>query len=167
MTGDAILIQFPTRHALTLALDHLMAVDSLTIERAAVLVRRDDRPTVLEGQIGASETGVVGALLGVVLVLVGSVAAGAFTLPGLWPIAALIAAALLGAAVGFGVGWLAGGLIARMRRSPELVALADGLDPGHPALVLYVPDAKAALPTVRAELVPYRAEYVERVRLDN
>jgi len=165
VTDDLILIQFPTRHALTEALKHLTALESLRIEGAAVIARaQDGEVTVLEGHVGPDEGGIAGGTLGAALAVLGVASFGALAIPGVGAIIALGAGALGGALVGGLTGRAAGELIERGFRSDTLVELADGLEAGHPALVLTVADPKAALPLVKAELVSYRAEVIERVR---
>ncbi|MBL8147213.1 MAG: hypothetical protein JNL34_12585 [Anaerolineae bacterium] len=166
MTDDLILIQFPTRHALTEALHHLMTLEALHIEGAAVVARaQDGEVTVLEGHIGPDEGGIAGGTLGAALAMLGVVSFGALALPGIGPIIALGAGALAGALVGGLTGRAAGEMIERSFRSGTLAELAVGLEAGHPALVLTLTDPKAALPLIKAELAHYRAELVERVRL--
>jgi uncharacterized membrane protein len=165
VTDDLILIQFPSRHALTEGLNHLMTVDELQIEHAAVLARaHDGEVTVLEGHIGADEGGIAGGTLGAALAVLGVVSFGALALPGIGAVIALGTGALVGALVGGFTGRAAGEMVERGFRSETLAELAQGLEADHPALVLTVTGPKAALPVIKAELVPYRAEVVERVR---
>ena len=165
MTDDLILIQFATRHALTEGLNHLMMVEELHIEHAAVVARaQDGEVTVLEGHIGPDEGGIAGGTLGAALAVLGVASFGALALPGIGVIVALGAGALVGALVGGFTGRAAGEMVERGFRSEPLVALAEGLEADHPALVLTVTDPKAALPLIKDELMPYRAEFVERVR---
>jgi uncharacterized membrane protein len=98
------------------------------------------------------------------MVVLGVVSFGALALPGVGPIIALGAGALGGALVGGLTGRAAGELVERGFRNDTLIELAEGLQAGHPALVLTVADPKAALPLIRTALVPYRAELVERIR---
>jgi uncharacterized membrane protein len=165
VTDDLILIQFPTRHALTEGLNHLMTVEELRVEHAAVLARaQDGEVTVLEGHIGADEGGIAGGTLGAALAVLGVASFGALALPGIGAVIALGASALVGALVGGFTGRAAGDLVERGHRNEPLMTLAEGLEADHPALVLTVADPKSALPLIKAELVPYRAEFVERVR---
>lgn len=165
MTDDLILIQFPTRHALTEGLNHLMTVEDLPIEHAAVVARaHDGEVTVLEGHIGADEGGIAGGTLGAALAMLGVVSFGALALPGIGAVVALGASALVGALIGGFTGRAAGEFVERGHRNDLLVALAEGLEADHPALVLTVADPKAALRLVQDELRPYRAEFIERVR---
>jgi uncharacterized membrane protein len=165
VTDDLILVQFPTRHALTEALNHLKTLDALHMEGAAVIARaQDGEVTVLEGHIGPDEGGIAGGTLGAAMVVLGVVSFGALALPGVGPIIALGAGALGGALVGGLTGRAAGELVERGFRNDTLIELAEGLQAGHPALVLTVADPKAALPLIRTALVPYRAELVERIR---
>ncbi len=165
MTDDLILVQFPTRHALTEALDHLKTLDALHMEGVAVIARaQDGEVTVLEGHVGPDEGGIAGGTLGAAIGVLGVVSFGALALPGVGVIIALGAGALAGALVGGLTGRAAGEMVERGFRSEMLVELAEGLEAGHPALVLTVANPKAALPLIKAELVPYRAEVIERVR---
>jgi uncharacterized membrane protein len=165
VTDDLILVQFPTRHALTEALDHLKSLDALQMEGAAVIARaQDGEVTVLEGHIGPDEGGIAGGTLGAAMAVLGVVSFGALALPGVGPIIALGVGALGGALVGGLTGRAAGELVERGFRNDTLIELAEGLQAGHPALVLTVADPKAALPLIKTALVPYRAELVERVR---
>lgn len=166
MADDLILIRFPTRHALTEALNHLQTLEALHLEGAAVIARaQDGEVTVLEGHVGPDEGGIAGGTLGAALAVLGVASFGALALPGVGPVIALGAGALAGALAGGFTGRVAGEIIERSFRSDTLTELAAGLEAGHPALVLTVADPKATLPLIKAEMAAYRAEVVERVRI--
>ena len=154
MADDLILIRFPTRHALTEALNHLQTLEALHLEGAAVIAR-----------VGPDEGGIAGGTLGAAPPVRGVASFRALALPGVGPVIALGAGALAGALAGGFTGRVAGEIIERSFRSDTLTELAAGLEAGHPALVLTVADPKATLPLIKAEMAAYRAEVVERVRI--
>jgi uncharacterized membrane protein len=93
----------------------------------------------------------------------GLVQLGALALPGVGPIIALGAGALVGGLVGRATGRFAANLLDFGFKNDQIEALAHSLEIGHPALVLELADAKDMLKLLRDELKPYRAELVEPI----
>ena len=91
----------------------------------------------------------------------GLVQLGALTLPGIGPIIALGTGLVAGGILGGVAGQVAANLIDLDYKPLQIKTLAAELQAGHPAIVLEVDDAESILPSLRSELVPYRAELVE------
>jgi uncharacterized membrane protein len=165
MADELIVIVFPSRSVLTKALDHLMETEVVAIEHAAIVAKaQSGEIVVLDDSVGPDEAGIAGGTLGAAMTALGLAQLGALALPGIGAIIALGAGALVGGLVGHVTGRFAANLLDLGFRRDQIDLLADRLVSGHPALVLEVKDARAALPVLRAELQPYRAELIERLR---
>ena len=155
---------FPSRSTLTKALDHLMTLPELEIERALALTRATTGELVMiDDEIGPDEGGMAGGTFGAALAALGLVQLGALALPGVGPIIALGAGALLGGLIGGATGRFASQLRGSDFDDQQIALLTERLQSGHAALVLEMADAATALHRLRNELAPYRAEVVERV----
>jgi uncharacterized membrane protein len=162
---ELIVAVFPSRSVLTKALDHLMQLKDLSIDHAAIVAKADDGEVViLDDNIGPDEGGIAGGTLGAAMAALGLVQLGALALPGIGAIIALGAGALVGGLVGQMTGRFAANLVDFGFRHDQIDALAHQLQAGHAALVMQVQNPQTALPRLRDELKPYRAELVERLR---
>lgn len=162
--SELVVAIFPSRAILTKALDHIMQLDDMEFYHAAIVARaRDGEIVVLGDDLSADEGGITGGTLGAAMAALGMVQLGALALPGVGPIIALGAGALVGGLVGRMTGRFAANLIESGFRSNQIDSLAQQLQEGHPALVLEVENARDALPRLRDELKSYHAELVERL----
>lgn len=163
MRGELIVAIFPSRRILTKALDRLMELPELDILHAAIIARaRDGQLIVLDDDLGADEGGVAGGLTGMTLAALGMMQLGALTLPGIGPVVAVGAGALVGGVVGHMTGRFAANLVDFNARTYPLDTLGQRLVAGQPALVLEVSDHQTMLPILTEELRRYRADLVER-----
>ncbi|RMG83204.1 MAG: DUF1269 domain-containing protein [Chloroflexi bacterium] len=161
-SSDVIVAIFPSREHLTKALDHLVQNDAIEIQRAAIVARAASGETiVLDDDISADEGGIAGGTLGAAMTALGLVQLGALALPGVGPIIALGAGAMVGGLVGRATGRFAANLIDFGFKNDQIEELAHQLEQGHPALVLEIANGKALLPKIRLALQPYDAELVE------
>ncbi|MDQ7026847.1 MAG: hypothetical protein Q9P44_14960, partial [Anaerolineae bacterium] len=146
MTTGMIVVVFPTRRALTRALDHLQENKVVEIKRAAVVAKAGSGETViLDDDLSADEGGVAGGTLGAAMAALGIVQFGALALPGVGPIIALGASAIVGGLLGNVTGRFAANLMDFGYKNEQIEALSERLQEGHPALVLELGDPDKAL----------------------
>lgn len=167
MAGEVIIVVFPSRSVLTKALDHLKTMREFEFEHAAIVAKANSgEVVVLDDNVGPDEGGIAGGTLGAAMAALGLVQLGALALPGLGPIIALGAGALVGGLVGNVTGRFAANLLDLGYKHEQIDVLAERLKAGHPALVLSVKDVHHAMPLLQRELTPYKAELIERLRAD-
>lgn len=153
---------FPSRNILVKALNHLIDMEVFTIKRAAIVAKAKSGETVVIGEeITPDEGGIAGGTLGAAIAALGLVQWGALALPGVGPIIALGAGALVGGLVGRATGRFAANLLDAGFKDEQIAGLADQLEAGHPALVLELDTSEDALPQLRQELRALAAELVE------
>jgi uncharacterized membrane protein len=163
--SDLIVAIFPSRRTLSLALDHLMQIEDIDIRRAAIIAKaKSGEVVILDDDIGPDEGSITGGTLGAAIAALGMAQFGALALPGVGPILAIGASALVGGLVGRWTGRFAANLLDRGLAKEQIDLLSARLQAGHPALVIQVRDLIAALPRLRQELEPFRAELVDYVR---
>lgn len=161
--NDYIVAVFPSRGLLTKAVDHVMQLDDVKIQRAAIVAKAiSGEVIVLDDDISPDEGGIAGGTLGAAMAALGLAQLGALTLPGVGAIIALGAGVLVGGLVGGATGRVAAALVDVHFHSAQIKALAAQLQAGHPALILEVRQSARALPRLREELKAFRAEWVER-----
>jgi uncharacterized membrane protein len=162
MATEMIVVVFPTRRALTRALDHLQETKVVDIKRAAVIAKAGTGETViLDDDLSPDEGGITGGTLGAAMALLGIVQLGALALPGVGPIIALGGSALVGGLLGNVTGRFAANLLDFGYKNEQIEALSERLQEGHPALVMEIKEPQQALETLRTELKPFRAELIE------
>jgi uncharacterized membrane protein len=83
---------------------------------------------------------------------------GAFLLPGVGPILAIGAGAIIGALVGSTAGGLAAKMVDFGFDNDQLETLAEHLQTGRTALVVEVESSANVLPRLQADLQPYTTE---------
>lgn len=164
MTGELIVAVFPSRVILTKALDRIMEIDELDVQHAVIVAKaKDGEIIILDDDISPNEGAITGGTLGAAMTAFGLVQLGALALPGVGPIIALGTGLLAGGLVGGLTGRFAAQVMDFEYKDYPVKNLAGQLQAGHPALVLQVEDADNVLPLLRKELLPYRAEVVERL----
>ncbi|MEL6148817.1 MAG: hypothetical protein AAFV33_20545 [Chloroflexota bacterium] len=165
MHDQIIVAVFPSRTILAKALDYLTEEMVVDIQQAAIVVKdATGEVLVLNDDIGADEGGLVGSVMGSVAGAAGIAALGALALPGLPLVAVLCTGALAGAGIGWVVGQATASTLDLGFDNIDVDAISEKLQEGHTALMLRVEDAAALLPKLEAELKPYRAELVARMR---
>jgi uncharacterized membrane protein len=164
MSGEIIVAIFPSRAILTKALDRIKELDYLHIQRAAIVARAaSGEVVILDDDIGPDEAGIAGGTLGAAMTAWSLAQLGALALPGVGPIIALGAGALVGGLVGRATGRFAANLVDFGFKNEQVEAMAAELQAGHPALVLELRDNPSVLARLREDLKPFRAELVERL----
>jgi uncharacterized membrane protein len=120
---------------------------------------------ILDDDITADQGGIAGGTLGAALSLLGVAHLGALALPGVGAIVALGAAALVGGLLGRATGRFAAQFVDLGFRHDQIEALADQLSTGRPALVLELKHGETALPRLKEDLKPFKAEFIAPVTL--
>jgi uncharacterized membrane protein len=162
MVRGVIVAIFPTRRALTRAVNHLKENAIVNIQRAAIVAKAASGETViLDDDLSPDEGGVAGGTLGATMAALGIVQLGALALPGVGPIIALGASALVGGLLGNVTGRFAANLLDFGYHNQQIEALSHQLKEGHPALVLEISDPVAGLEILRSELKRFRADLIE------
>src|SRR5262249_31176469 len=110
----------------------------------------------------ADEGGIAGGTLAAAMTAFGLAQLGALALPGVGPIIALGAGALVGGLVGRVTGRFAANLLDFGFRNEQIDMLAEQLQSGRPALVLEVKDYHKVMPRLSDDLKTYRAELLTR-----
>ena len=164
MTTDLIFAVFPSRRILVKALDHIIQIEDLDYIHAAIVTRaRDGEIVVIDDQLSADEGGIAGGTLGAGISLLGLVQLGALALPGVGPIIALGAGALVGSLVGGVTGRFASQFIDAGLRVEQLQGLSPYLHDRNTVLVLEVQDSREILERLRNEFKAFQVERVERL----
>lgn len=161
MAAGLIVAVFPSRKQLIRALDHVQHDPALGFRRAAVVAKAGSGETViLDDDISPDEGGIAGGTLGAAMTMLGIVQMGALALPGVGPVIALGAAALVGGLVGGMTGRFAANLLDFGFKNEQIATLSNMLEEGHPALLLEVDDAARMLDRLQEALKPYQAELI-------
>jgi uncharacterized membrane protein len=162
MSGNMIVAVFPSRAVLTRALDRIVKLDYIDIQRAAIVAKAASGETIiLNDDIGPDQGGIAGGTLGAAMTVLGLAQLGALALPGVGPIIALGAGALVGGLVGRITGRFAANFIDFGFQNDQVEALSERLQEGHPALILEVRNSYEVLSQLRHDLAPYKAELIE------
>ena len=159
---DVVMLVFPSRGTLLDAVDQIKHIPYAKIRHSAVIARAEDGETVIyEDDINPNEGGIAGGTLGALMGALGIAGLGAFLLPGVGPIIAIGAGALVGGLVGGATGGISAKLIDMGINNTQLEALAHHLNAGKIALVVEVEGDSAALAQLQADLKPFDAEIVQ------
>ncbi len=162
MSGDIIVAVFPSRPVLIKALDRVVKLGYIDIQRAAIVAKAASGETIiLDDDVNPDQGGIAGGTLGAAMTMLGLAQLGALALPGVGPIIALGAGALVGGLVGRAAGRFAANFIEFGFDDDQVAALAERLQAGHPALILEIKRVDHILPRLRQDLAPYGAELVE------
>ena len=162
MASNVIVVVFPSRNALTRALDHLTDLASVDIQRAAVVAKaQSGEIVVLDDDLSPYEGGFAGGALGAIITVLGVIQWGALALPSIGAVMAISTAALLGGLLGHVTGHVAARFFDFGYHNTQIESLANELQAGHPALVLELKDAADTLRHLRDELQGYHVESID------
>ncbi|QPC84226.1 DUF1269 domain-containing protein [Phototrophicus methaneseepsis] len=162
MTTGIIVAIFPSRKILLRALDHLTNSESILINRAAIVAKAATGEfVVLDDDMSPSEGSVAGGALGAAMAALGMVQLGALLLPGVGPVIAIGAGALVGGLVGSVTGRFAANLLDFGFKTEQIQALSKRLETGRPALVVELSQPESAIDKLRQALQGYNAEIIE------
>lgn len=157
--ANVIVLIFPSRGTLTNAVDRIHDLGYVNIKNTALIAKADDGETaVFEDDISAVEGGITGGTLGSLIGALGIAQLGAFLLPGVGPIIAVGAGALIGALVGGTAGSVTASLIDFGFDNDQLDSLADRLQNGSTALVVEVDNQPNVLARLQNDLKEYEVE---------
>lgn len=162
MARDIVIAIFPSRGTLVDAADYVRSLDYLKLHHSAVIVKAESgEAVVLEDDISVSEGSIAGGTLGSLMGALGVAGLGAFLLPGVGPIIAIGAGALIGGLVGGATGGITAGLIDQGVDNKKLDALARHLDAGRVALVLELEGDEAGFARLQEDLKRYNVEFAK------
>jgi len=167
MRGEWVVAVFPSREALTEALDSLKALKAIRIRSAAIVAKAESGEiVVVDDKIGADEGGIAGGTLALAIAALGMVQLGALSIPGVGVII-VAGGALVGALVGNLTARIGASLLG-MNDAPgeTYFNIADQLRAGHPALVLALRDSSGEMPVVREALQRHGGEIVRSKRAE-
>lgn len=163
--SDVIMLIFPSRGHLVDAMEKLQSLDHIKLKNTAMIVKAADGETlVMEDDITPVEGSITGGTLGGLISALGVAQLGAFLLPGVGPIIAIGAGALIGALVGGTTGGVTAGLLDFGFRNSQLEALGQQLEAGRTALVVEVEGGADVAQQLKDEVAPYQAEVVMPAR---
>lgn len=165
MSGEILVVIFPSRGVLTRALNRIADLDYVDIKRAAVVAKAASGETViLNDDLSPDQGGIAGGTLGAAMTVLGVAQLGALALPGVGPIIALGAAALVGGLLGRATGRFAANFLDFGFRPEQIDSLSERLQAGHPALLLELKNIDDVLPQLREDLKAFQCEVVEPLR---
>lgn len=160
---DIVMFVFPTRGRLIDATDAIRANDHVKIHHSAIIAKAESgEAIVLEDDINADEGAIAGGTLGSLMGALGIANLGAFLLPGIGPIVAIGAAALIGGLVGGATGGVTAGVIDLGIDNKILEGLTQNLSSNDVAMVLEVEGDAAGLALLEQSLQQYDAHLVRQ-----
>ncbi len=162
MTGEIVLLVFPSRTVLTKALDRMATLDYVDIRRGAIVAKATTGETIiLDDDVSPNQGGIAGGTLGAAMGVFGVAQLGALALPGVGPIIALGAAALVGGVVGRVTGRFAAHHVDFGFRTEQIEHLVTKLQADHPALVIEMKNVDQILDQLHEDLRPYKFEVIK------
>jgi uncharacterized membrane protein len=157
--SNVLVLVFPSRGTLVEAIDRLKALPYINVKNTALITKADDGEAfVYEDDISVAEGSITGGTLGSLMGALGVAQLGAFLLPGVGPIIAIGAGAILGALIGGTTGGLTARLIDFGFDNDQLEALAEHLQAGRMAVVVEAEGAANVLPRLEEDLRRYEVE---------
>ena len=160
---EVVMLIFPSRGTLLDAVDQIKSLPYATIKHSAMIAKAEDGETVIyEDDINPNEGGIAGGTLGALMGALGIAGLGAFLLPGVGPIIAIGAGALVGGLVGGATGGISAKLMDMGINNTQLEALAHHLQAGKIALVVELDGDSATLSRLQEDLKPFEAEIVQQ-----
>jgi uncharacterized membrane protein len=160
--SEIVMIVFPTRGTLLDASQKLQSLDYLKIRHSALLTKAEHGEVVVfEDDINPNEGAIAGGTLGSLMGALGIAQLGALLLPGVGPIIAIGAGALLGGLIGGATGGVAAGLMDMGIKDHHLAELSKHLGEDKIALVIDA-DGPADLRTrLQTDLQEFQPEIVQ------
>ncbi len=161
--SEVVMVVFPSRGTLLDAVDRIKTLGYAKLKHSAVIAKAEDGETVIyEDDITPDEGSIAGGTLGALMGALGIAGLGAFLLPGVGPIIAVGAAALLGGLVGGATGGISAGLMDMGINNEQLDALAQHLNAGRVAMVVELEGDSTLMTHLAEDLKPYGAEIVQQ-----
>ena len=162
--AEVVMLVFPSRGTMLDAIDVLEGLSYAKVKHQAVIAKAEDgETTIYEDDINPNEGGIVGGTLGALMGSLGIAGLGAFLLPGVGPIIAIGAGAVLGGLVGGATGSISARLMDMGVNNAQLEKLAAHLSAGKIALVAELDgDDSAMMSQLETDLKPFQAEIVRQ-----
>lgn len=160
---DIVMFVFPTRGRLVDAAEAIRDTPHVRIHHSAIIAKAENGETlVLEDDVNPDEGAITGGTLGSLMGALGIANLGAFLLPGIGPIIAIGAGALIGGLVGGATGGLTAGVVDLGIKNELLDDLAEHMGADRVAAVLEIEGDAEGLEQLEQELRVYGAELVRR-----
>jgi uncharacterized membrane protein len=160
---EVVMFVFPTRGLLVDATDVIRGTPHVKIHHSAIIAKAESgETTILEDDINPDEGAIAGGTLGSVMGALGMAQLGAFLLPGIGPIIAIGAGALIGGLIGGATGSLTAGAIDLGINNKLLDDLAQHLQAERTAVVLELEGTAEGLAQLDEQLKPFDAILVRR-----
>lgn len=158
---------FPSRQSVLEALDHLAKLNLVEVGKAAAVAKAatGEMVVVNPNEFSLSEGRRAGGSLGALMTAFGVAHFGALILPGIGPILAIGAGAVVGGLLGGFTGQIAGMLLQAGFRSDQIESLAEHLKTNEVALVIEL-DERDSLPQLRSEFHKMNVPLLENTELE-
>ncbi|MEO8394985.1 MAG: hypothetical protein ABI700_18455, partial [Chloroflexota bacterium] len=158
-----VMLIFPSRETMLDAVDRIKSLSYAKMTHSALIAKAEDgEVSVFEDDINPNEGSVAGGTLGALMGALGIAGLGAFLLPGVGPILAIGAAALIGGLVGGATGGITAGMLDMGIDNKALEKLAEHLIAGKIAMVVELEgDDQTIVSRLNEDLKPFQAEIVQ------
>ncbi len=161
--SEVVMLVFPSRGTMLDAVDLIKSLPYAKIKHSAIIAKAEDGETLIyEDDINPNEGGIAGGTLGALMGALGIAGLGAFLLPGVGPIIAIGAGALVGGLVGGATGGISAALMDMGINNAQLETLAHHLNAGKIAMVVEVEGDQSMMSRLAADLKPFEAEIVQQ-----
>ena len=161
--SEIVMLVFPGRETMLDAVDRIKSLNYAKIKHSAIIAKAEDGETLIyEDDVTPNEGGIAGGTLGALMGALGIAGLGAFLLPGVGPIIAIGAAALIGGLVGGATGEISASMMDMGIKNAELETLAQHLSAGKVAMVVELEgDDQTMTARLGEDLKPFQAEIVQ------
>lgn len=158
---EVIMMVFPTRGSMTDATDKLHNITGLQVHQTALIMRAEHgEVTIYEDDISPTEGAITGGTLGGLIGALGVAGLGAFLLPGVGPIIAIGAGALVGGLIGGTTGGVTARLVDHGLNNRLLEELARQLADNEIAAVMDVEGGEPQFQEAAASIAQYQGKLV-------
>lgn len=159
---DIVMFVFPSRGRLVDATEVIRETPHVKIHHSAVIAKAENGETMIfEDDINPDEGAIAGGTLGSVMGALGIAQLGAFLLPGIGPIVAVGAGALIGGLVGGATGSLSAGALDLGISNQLLDQLARQLEADRVAVVIELEGTAEGLAQLEGQLKSFDAVLVQ------
>lgn len=159
---EVVMFVLPSRGLLVDATQAIHKNSHVKIHHSAIITKAESgEATVYEDDINPDEGAIAGGTLGSVMGALGIAQLGAFLLPGIGPIIAIGAGALVGALVGGATGSLTASAIDLGINNQLLERLAQQLEADRVAVVVELEGSAEGLAQLEGQLKPFDAVLVQ------
>src|SRR3982751_68488 len=161
--SEVVMLIFPSRETMLDAVDRIKSLSYAKMTHSALIAKAEDgEVTVFEDDINPNEGSIAGGTLGGLMGALGIAGLGAFLLPGVGPILAIGAAALIGGLVGGATGGITAGVLDMGINTAQLETLAQHLNAGKIAMFVELAgDDQTIVSRLGEDLKPFQAEIVQ------